>query len=582
MYDRWNLDLLYKGFDDPAYEADIEEYTRLQREMHLFLEARADTDEVTLAEGVLEYTERLAEKLERLFSFVELSHSVNTDDGAIMAQEARLMRLYSDGAADAAAARKALGGISDLEKLLSASDKAKAYEFYIREAIRDCRHLLSDEAEAVVAAMDTNAGSAWANMRSYLTSTLRVDCLGKQLTLSEVRNLAYSDDPALRKAAYEAELASYEKIQDSVAFALNNIKNQVTTLALKRGYASPLEQTLEDARMQRSTLDAMMGAIEEYLPAFRRYFRKKGELLWHKNGLPWYDLFAPLGKNEKSYSPAEAKEYLVSCFGGLAPDMAAMMARAFDEDWIDFYPRAGKSEGAFCSGIADAKQSRILTNYDGTFSAVDTLAHELGHAYHNLCTENELPLNRSYTMPIAETASTFNELHLGEYALKQADSRERAALLDSTLRETAQCVVDITCRYRFETRVFEESRTSFLMASDLNRIMLECQKQTYGDGLDGDFLNPGMWICKSHYYSTGTSFYNFPYAFGNLFAQGLYSLYKERGSGFMDDYREMLRLTGVHTIEQDGEMLGIDLSDKAFWQKSLAYVQSQIDEFCRL
>jgi pepF/M3 family oligoendopeptidase len=431
--------------------------------------------------------------------------------------------------------------------------------------------------------MDMTGGSAWGSLQGYLTSTVKVDYDGKEVTLSEIRNLAYSPDPAVRKAAYEAELASYEKIQDAVAFALNNIKNQVTMLCEKKGFASPLAQALEQAQMSRQTLDAMMEAITDYLPVFRKYLRKKGQLLGYENGLPWYELFAPLGKADQTYSLEECRDYLLNCFSTFTPDMADMMKEAFDNEWIDFYPRNGKSGGAFCAELGELKQSRILTNYDGTFGAVDTLAHELGHAFHNRQMENERILNQDYPMPVAETASTFNEVFLGDYALKHATSKEeKLALLESDLREKTQCIVDIYSRYLFESAVFEESQNRFLMAEDLKNIMLDCQKKAYGDGLDENILHPYMWLCKSHYYSSGLSFYNFPYAFGNLFAQGLYALYQKEGTAFVANYKEMLRTTSIHSIEEDGAQLGIDLTKKEFWKASLQMIADEIEEFCAL
>ena len=116
-----------------------------------------------------------------------------------------------------------------------------------------------------------------------------------------------------------------------------------------------------------------------------------------------YDLFAPLGKADKTYSIEEAKQYLIDTFTKLTPEMADLMREAFENGWIDFYPRKGKEGGAFCAGVMWLKQSRILTNYDGYFGSVDTLAHELGHAFHNRQIENHAPLNQDYPMPVAET-----------------------------------------------------------------------------------------------------------------------------------------------------------------------------------
>ena len=255
------------------------------------------------------------------------------------------------------------------------------------------------------------------------------------------------------------------------------------------------------------------------------------------------------------------------------------MQEAFDNQWIDFYPKKGKAGGAFCSGVYRRKESRILTNFDGYFGSVGTLAHELGHAYHNRQLEGERILNQGYSMPVAETASTFNEIHLGEYALRGAKGEERLNLLQNDLQDQTHVIMDIYSRYLFESNVFERCRSSFLMAKDLNAMMLEAQKEAYGDGLDQDCLNPGMWICKSHYYRTGLSFYNFPYAFGNLFALGLYAMFKEEGEAFVAKYRKMLRATSTCSVEDAGRMMGIDFGKKEFWKAGLEEIASRVELF---
>lgn len=583
MKTEWNLSILYKGLEDPAYETDLKALEETGQKLHgLVIQA----PELPLKERIeslllcLEDYERL---MVRLYSYQSLCLATNTEDGKMMAEQNRLMKILSDTTADQTAANRILGEIPDIDALAGESALIKEYRYFLQQTKKKSSHLLSDDVEAMIASMDMTGGSAWGNLQSYLTSTVKVDYDGRQVTLSEIRNLAYSPDPAVRQAAYEAELACYEKIQDAVAFSLNNIKNQVTMLCEKKGYTSPLAMTLEHSQMSRKTLDAMMEAITEYLPVFRKYLRKKAEKLGHSNGLPWYELFAPLGTSDKTFTLEECRDYLLDCFRTFTPDMAAMMKEAFDKEWIDFYPRNGKSGGAFCAGLADYRQSRILTNYDGTFGAVDTLAHELGHAFHNRQLENERPLNQDYPMPVAETASTFNEVFLGSYALKHASSdEERLALLENDLREKVQCIVDIYSRYLFETAVFEKSQSQFLMAADLKQLMLDAQDKAYGDGLDPDYRHPYMWVCKSHYYSSSLSFYNFPYAFGNLFAHGLYALYLKEGDSFVSNYKEMLRTTSVHTIEEDGAQLGIDLTQKAFWEASLKMMAEEVEEFCAL
>lgn len=582
MNTEWSLKELYTGIDDPAYEADIRKAEEKVEELSLFFNNVDEKDWLQKAEGLLGLLEEAQASLLRVLIYVELRQAVDTEDGDLMAQQNRLMRIYAKMTPLEAAAKKILAGIPDVDALAVQSEIVRENAFFLKEVKGQAKHLLADDVEEMISSMNMSGGAAWSKLQSYLTSTVKVDYDGGQVTLSEIRNMAYSPDATVRKKAYEAELAAYEKIEDALAFSLNNIKNQVTMLSAKRGYESPLSMTLEEARMKRETLDAMMEAIEEYLPVFHKYLRKKGEMLGHANGLPWYDLFAPLGKADKTYTLEEAKEYLITTFRKFAPDMAEMMQEAFEHEWIDFYPRKGKEGGAFCAGVPCLKQSRILTNYDGYFGSIGTLAHELGHAFHNRQIENNRPLNQDYPMPVAETASTFNEVHLGQTVLKDATGEERLNLLENDLREQTQCIVDIYSRYLFETAVFEQSQQRFLMADDLKALMLDAQKKAYGDGLDEAYMHPYMWACKSHYYSEGLSFYNFPYAFGNLFAMGLYSLFLKEGDAFVEKYKAMLAATPCCTIEEAGAMMGIDLTKKAFWEESLSAIAKTVEEFCEL
>lgn len=582
MQTEWSLKELYTGLDDPAYEKDCRAAEAKLEELAACLKGAAEKSDREKAEGLLVCLEDVLRVLMKPILYVELRQSVDSEDGELMAQMNRLMRIYAKLSPLEAASQKLLAEIADVDALAKESEIVRDYVFYVKQVKKRAGHLLSDEVEEMISSMNMSGGAAWSQLHSYLTSTLKVDYNGTQVTLSEIRNLAYSPEAAVRKAAYEAELAAYEKIQDSLAFSMNHIKNQVTMLCEKRGYASPLAMTLEESRMKRETLDAMLEAIEEYLPVFRKYLRRKGEMLGDTDGLPWYDLFAPLGKADKTYTIEEAREYLVHTFRKFTPEMAELMQEAFTQDWIDFYPRKGKQGGAFCAGLPFLKQSRILTNYDGYFGSIGTLAHELGHAFHNRQIENNRPLNQDYPMPVAETASTFNEVHLGQAALSDAAGEEYLNLLENDLREQTQCIVDIYSRYLFETAVFEQSGQKFLMADDLKALMLDAQKKAYGDGLDARYMHPYMWACKGHYYSEGLSFYNFPYAFGNLFALGLYHLFLKEGDAFVEKYKAMLAATPCCTIEEAGAMMGIDLTKKAFWEESLAELAKKVEAFCDL
>ena len=581
MNERWNLDPLYRGFADPAFEADL---NALKAEVARFGEFAAALPKTEPTAGLrrgIELEERITDLVNKLGEFASLRQSADSRDSEAGSQMGRVMAVYSSLAAPDAAFRDWAAKLPDLMELVEGDPFLKDYRFLFSKIQKSSRYLLSGQGETIMARMSLSGGSAWSDLQQHLTSTVPVSYRGGTTNLSAIRNLAYDPDPTVRKEAYEAELACYDRIKDAVAFALNSIKLETITDCDLRGYASPLDRTLQNADMEKATLEAMLSAMDEYLPKFWQYLKVKAKALGHKNGLPWYDLFAPMGKSSTKFTAETARDYLVEQFASFNPEEAEMIAHAFDDAWIDFYPRDGKAGGAFCAYVEALEQSRILTNFDGMFGDVVTLAHELGHAYHNHCLRPHRTLNRDYSMPLAETASTFNECVVMASAIqKAADDAEKLALIESQLQDATQIICDIYSRYRFETRVFENREEKFMDADTLCDFMLTAQKECYGDGLDPDCLHPYMWVCKSHYY--GSTFYNFPYAFGGLFARGLYAQYEKEGASFIPKYKKLLYTTSVATAEDTAKVAGIDLTDKNFWRGALQTIAEQIDLFCRL
>ncbi len=583
MNKEWDLSPLYSGFDDPQYDRDLQDLRAAVAEIQGLPALQETLEPKDYLCKALELEEKLNDLGHRMASYASLRSSTNTQDVEAVSALAKLQQLFSECSAAFASVQNYLGKLDCLEELIASEPFLQQYAFLLRMRKEDARYTLDDKVEEVLAKMDLSGGTGWSNLQEYLTSTVTASYRGETVNLSTVRNLAYDQDPQVRKDAYDAEIACYDKIKDGVCFALNNLKMQVNTECDLRKGGSPLEMTLRNSRMEKRTLDAMIAAIEEYLPVFWKYLKAKAKALGYEGGLKWWDLFAPMGENTAVYTVEEAKDYLISHFEGFAPDMAEMIRRAFDEAWIDFYPRAGKVGGAFCSNLGFIKQSRVLTNFDGAFGDIVTLAHELGHAYHGQQIENHKALNRSYSMPVAETASTFNETVIMNAALQETDDpKVKLGLLESQLQDTTQIMCDIMSRYWFETAVFEKGREGFLFSDELCKLMHEAQLRGYGDGIDPETLHPYMWVCKGHYYSSGLSFYNFPYAFGGLFAAGLYAQYLKEGEAFLPKYRALLHATTVSSVEDVAKMADIDLGDIAFWRSSLEIFKDRVEEFLRL
>ena len=581
MKTNWDLTVFYKDFDAPEFKNDL---ARLPKEIDAFTAAIAAPaeDEVKKLVSLVHQEEALSNLFERLNLMIGLTLSVDANNKAANAAMTPLMRANMDSSLAANAFSRYLASLENLDAIIDADDELKARAFALREAAEDAKHQLPEALEKPVLKMQLSGGEAFSQLRDKLDATLLVDYDGKQIPLSAVRALAYDGDADTRRRAYEAELASYKKIELPMSFCLNNLKAEGETMAALKGYKGVLDMALAHSRMDEKTLEAMWTAIREALPELREYFKAKGRLLGHENGLPFYDLFAPVGQSTRTYTVEEARALLLDLFGKFCPEMGEMMRTAFDEGWIDMYPREGKSGGAFCSGYYAKNISRVMTNFAGSASDVSTLAHELGHAFNNRMLHHKPIMMTETPMPLAETASTFNETLLISQLLKTATPEEELTLLDSCLTEQTQTMVDIYSRFLFEQKVVAAQADHALDVDELKETMLWAQEQSYGDGLDPEYRHPYMWACKSHYYSTGVHFYNFPYAFGGLFARGLYARYEKEGEAFVPVYCDLLSRFGSDTIANVTASVGIDVTTPDFWREAVESVLVQVRRFVEL
>ena len=576
----WDLQKLYADFSDPKFIADVEALTALTDA--LLARVRGMEVSAEALEGVIDDMKRFQDLATRTLSFAELTLATDAANEAAQAAFDRLMPVLTQSEQIDSALSAKLAGVDDLEALMAGSAPLTEHAYLLRKARERAAHVIDPAIEPAVLRMQLTGGIAWAQLRDQLDAGLMIDFEEngetQRLPLSAIRGKAYSADADVRRRAYEAELAAYPRIETPMAACLNGIKGEALTLCEMKRFDSVLDMALDSANMDRATLDALLQALRESLPMFRRYFRTKAKLLGYEGGLKFYDLFAPVGEMHGDYTPEDARRLLVETFAPFSPRMARMMDRAFEERWIDMYPREGKQGGAFCAGMYPLGISYVLTNFEGSYSSVSTLAHELGHAYHDDCMLDVSILLSDYPMPLAETASIFNETFLARKMLAKADKPTRIAMLDQMLSDGAQVIVDILSRFIFESEVVDRRKDSTLSPRALCEIMLDAQRQTYGDGLDPEFMHPYMWACKSHYYSPDVHFYNFPYAFGQLFAIGVYALYEKEGAGFLPIYEKLLRSAGSGTVREVAAGVGIDVSDVNFWRGSLAVFQRYLDE----
>ncbi len=594
---RWDLTNVYPSLESKEFQAAIADYKKQVAALEKFFKNKvAKTSEKTSPK---ELAPIVGEAIDRFNKVLSLSSTISPFISSYVTTDSRnqtAKKVHSEFQQASLPTRKLLtqftawvGMISPkLDKIIALNKSAAAHAFLLRDTAAQSKYLMSEAEEALAAELTLSGGSAFGRLQGTVTSQLSVDFEldGKveKLPMPALINLRSHPDESVRRRAYEAESAAWEGVKETLAACLNGVKGEVNVLNKKRGRKDAVHSSIDAARLDRKTLEAMLAAMKDSFPMFRKYFKAKAKKLG-KEQLAWWDVFAPMGATDKVYSWEEARDFIVENFGKFSPELAAFAKRAFDNNWIDAKQRDGKRGGAFCMEVQNVKESRILSNFDGSLDQVSTLAHELGHAFHNECAyqQNKTVLQQDTPMTLAETASTMCETIMTEAILATTTNpQEELAVLEAQIQGAAQVVVDIYSRYLFEKEVFERREQSELSADDFCEIMERAQKETYGDGVDEKHLQKFMWTWKPHYYSTGLSFYNYPYAFGLLFATGLYAIYQQRGADFVPDYKNLLASTGEETAAKLAKRFGIDITKRKFWDDSLAIIGKRIERYCEL
>lgn len=591
---QWDLTVLYSGPAAPQLAQDMRQLgddiaalTRLFDDHHVAAQPAVKLDGALVAsfEAVLSGLNALFDRAETIQAYLYGLVSTDSRDAAAQARLSEFQQL--DVQMTQLQTRfVAWAGSLDVEGLIGASALAADHAYALRRARERAQHLMSPSEEALAAEMGVSGGQGWqklwGDVSSQIVVSFELDGKPVDLPMPALRNLARHPDRDVRRRAYEAELAAWQRNAVPLAAAMNGIKGQVNLLARRRGWQSALDEALFANGIDRPTLETMMGTAQEYFPVFRRYLQAKARALG-AGALPWYDLFAPLGQSTSRWQFGTARRLIIAQFGGFSARLSEMARRAFDERWIDAEPRSGKRDGAYCMPLrAHLGESRVFANYGENLNSVTTLAHELGHAYHNVNLAGRTATQRDLPMVLAETASTFCESVVRMGALQQADRNEQIAILDDALTMATGVVVDIASRFQLEHGVFEQRAQRILSIDELNSLMLQAQKDTYGDGLDAEILHPYMWAAKPHYYRPELSFYNFPYMFGLLFGLGLYARYQAEPQTFIASYDDLLSATGMADPATLAGRFGIDVRTPAFWRASLDVISRDVERLVAL
>jgi len=592
----WDLSNVYSGLEASDFETDLEKLRQSLDDLEAYerdngidklKEPPTDVAEAgRILDGILNRLNEAIRLLRTLNAYVYSFVSTDSYNTLATRRQSEIEKLQVRFEKIYVPFEAWVGSLAPiLDRITEVAPVAKEHRLALIDIADESRYRMSTEMEALASELVMSGGGVMWKLHERVTSQLKMpferDGKTEELPITVIRNLANDPDEDIRRRAYEVELKGWETIREPVAFALNGVKGTAITLAERRGYEDVLHWSLEQNKMDRRTLDALLASMKGAFPTMRRYFKSKAEKLG-KERLAWWDLFAPVGKAELKYTWDEVFAFVTEQFGTFTPELADFARNAFEKRWIDAEPRDGKAGGGFCMRIPMVDESRILCNFDGSFDQLSTIAHELGHAFHNYCQVGLPMLRAGSPMTLAETASIFCETLVTNAALERAEPDAQLGILENQLINASQVIVDIYSRFLFESEVIKRRADAELSADDFCEIMLEAQRETYGDGLDAEHLHPYMWLLKPHYYSHDYNFYNYPYAFGLLFGLGVYAIYKKEGESFVPRYKELLRGTGEGKAADLAARYGIDIRSRDFWDGSIAVIEEQVARYCEL
>lgn len=558
---KWNLESIYPSVESEEFNSDLA-FAYKEAEKLVELSKNSSTPII----DILHTYDTLLSYAINLSAYAQAAFTVDTTNPVLIGAIGRVEKLETTATNAVSAMTFAL---KDREDEFS-SPELKDYELFLNEIKESASHMMSLEEESIASEMLTVSSSAWSRLQESVTSGIK----DGDKTLTQLRGLAMSDNRDVRRDAYEREIKILRANETALAASLNGVKGTTLLLEKRRGWSDPIDRSLFSSRISHKALDALISALEESLPLFREYMGIKAQLLGLEK-MEWYDIFAPVGKADMSFTWEEAKKIVIDSYSAFSPEVGAFIKNAFDNNWIDPESHDGKVGGAYDTAFPLKKESRVMMNWEGSFDSVSTLSHELGHAYHDSVVK-DLPISQAeYPMTLAETASIFGETVIFNEVMKTATKDQQLTLIEQMVQSACQVCVDILSRYKFEKYAFEARKNGEVTAQEYCSLMLKAQEETYGDGIG--LKHPYMWAVKSHYYSEGFSFYNYPYAFGQLFALGLYAS-KDSIPDFPEHYKKVLSMTGKYSAKDVAAAAGCDIEDKEFWLKGIRYIGTYIEK----
>lgn len=581
----WDLDTIFQGGSDSeqfsSHLKDIKvSMEKLSGYVQEFDPTSANAESLV---DIVDQFEGSMKKLREAFAYISCLSAQNVKDAKANMLVGKRSELKAEMDAIRTNLDQKLMRIADAKwDVLLTHPTLNEVAFVLNENRNKAKEQLSVEQEVLINDLAIDGYNGWSQMYDALVGNMSVelelDGTSQSYSIGQASNKLSSPDRSVRKHVAEQIDKAWKANSDLFGQTLNHLGGFRLQKYKHRNWENVLKEPLAINRMKKETLDAMWKAISDYKQPFVKFLQKKADLLGLEK-LSMFDIGAPLTDSVKTYSFSEGADFIVEHFRAFSPKMADFAQMAFDKRWIEAEDRAGKRPGGFCTSFPDSEQTRIFMTYSGTSSNVATLAHELGHAYHQHVMNDIHGLNQGYAMNVAETASTFAEMIVADASVKYAkNDQEKVSLLEDKVQRGVAFFMNIHARFLFENRFYEERKQGLVSVERLNELMVEAQKEAYCDALND--YDENFWASKLHFHITGVPFYNFPYTFGYLFSLGLYAHALESDGNFEEDYIALLRDTGQMNVEELAEKhLNIDLTKPDFWEDAMKLCVKDVEEF---
>ncbi|MFC4556895.1 M3 family oligoendopeptidase [Virgibacillus kekensis] len=586
----WDLEVIFPGGSGSkefrTYLVNVQEETRsLKKLIESFQPDTGKVDADKLV-SIVEQFEDVRKKMREASAFISCLSAQDVKDKEASLLVGKRSEISAEMNAVKTLLDQKISIINDSTwKELLRNPALKELEFVLNEYREKAKELLPSEQEMLINDLAVDGYHGWSQMYDTIVGNMEVeiDENGEQKSYSvgQASNKMSSPDRSVRKHVFEQLNQAWGSNADLFGQTLNHLAGFRLQKYKHRNWQHVLKEPLAINRMKKETLDAMWEAINKNKHHFVKFLQKKADLLGLEK-LSIYDIGAPVSKSVKTSSYTEGANFIVDQFGEFSPKMADFARIAFENRWIEAEDRAGKRPGGFCTSFPQSEQTRIFMTYSGTSSNIATLAHELGHGFHQYVMNDLNGLNQGYAMNVAETASTFAEMIVADASVRNAKNKEeKLALLEDKIQRSVAFFMNIHARFIFEQRFYEERKQGMVSVDRMNELMVEAQKEAYCDSLDE--YDPHFWASKLHFHITGVPFYNFPYTFGYLFSLGIYAHAQELGGGFEDDYIALLRDTGRMTVESLAKKhLNVDLTQPEFWENAIQLCVRDVEEFMAL